>query len=529
MRLGAALALAGAVGCASGPNVRVPPNSPFASRTLGAYDAALRHYVVAGDSTALATIVRSGTQDSLIRLLSGGLYLHRLGRYEESNAALQAAEALAEDRYTKSVSQNVAAFMVSDLVVDYTPPALERAMIHYYGMINYLALGNLEEALVEARRVNAYLDRYNRDNGNRRSYSNDALVQYLAGLLHWTGGDDNDALVSLRQADAAFDAHRARYRITPPDGFGQDLVRFADRVGVPEVADEAAATYGVARTAAPAAVPTGELMVVVENGFIAHRMEEKIYIPITRREKRALGSGSIDSVIGVTANVLVRTLLFMNQTSAEARSYLREYEGLVVLGSTVLDADLFSFAWTRYELDAHAATEVTVAIDGDAERGATVVTDLSAIASRDYEEQKPKFLARMIARGLFKQVAALKAEATARERGGAVAGFLTRLGSQAAATLSERADTRSWSLLPAELRVVRFSLPAGTHQVTLRVREETGGLARVIDLGPVEIRPNRLAVRTAFVTGRSLGDLRRFRAATAQVNYETPAVQKCEP
>jgi hypothetical protein len=48
--------------------------------------------------------------------------------------------------------------------------------------LNYLALSQPEEALVEARRVNALLRRYANDFPDR-SFVNDAAVQYMAGML----------------------------------------------------------------------------------------------------------------------------------------------------------------------------------------------------------------------------------------------------------------------------------------------------------------------------------------------------------
>ncbi len=511
--------------CGRNPQLDIPPDSPFTSRSISRYDAALRHYVVAGDSTMLDRIEEAGPADRLVRFLNRGLYLHRLGRFAESNSALQEAEALAEQRYSRSISQSIAAFMVSDQVLDYTPPAHERAMIHYYGMLNYLALGDLEEALVEARRANNYLYRYNQDNAGHRSFSNDGLVQYMAGLLHWSGGDDNDALVSLRQADLAFDNYRARYGIDAPPGFGRDLYRLAQRVGVPEVADMAVSKYRYEPdTATTANRGLGELLVIIENGFVAHRAEEKLYIPITRREKRAIASGSVDSILFATANILVRTVVFMNQASREARSYLQEYEGLVILGSMALDADLLSFAWASYQLDAHGATDVSAVVNGVEAQQAVVVNDLSAIAARDYEEQKPKILGRMVARGLFKEVTASKVESTARDRAGPIVGLLARLGLRTAATLTERADRRSWSLLPAEVRVARFTLEPGPHAVSLRVRD-SGGRVRVVDLGEVVVRPGELTVSSAFVTGDNSGHLARFRAATVQVDYWAPTVR----
>jgi len=506
------------------PRIDVPPNSPFASPGLSSYEAALRHYVVAGDSAALETIEAAGHGDRLIFLLNRGLFLHRLGRYEESNAALQEAEAIAEDRYTKSIGQNIAAFLISDNVIDYTPPAHERAMIHYYGMLNYLALGNLEDALVEARRANEFLARYGRDNEGHRTYTNDALVQYLAGLLHWTGGDDNDALVSLRQADAAFNDYHVHFGIDPPAEFGRDLVRFAERVGVEEVVEDARARFGLDDESLQPTEPTGELLVIVENGFIAYRAEQKLYIPVLKSERQGLSSGESDSVLAATAAVMARTVLLMNQASKEARSYLTAHEDGLLVGSILADADLISFAWPSYEMDAHAVTDVVVQVgEGGALHTAAVFDDLSAIAARDYEERKPKAMARMVARGLLKDVAATKAESSAEKRGGALAGFLARVGARTFTTLTERADVRSWSLLPDELRAARVSLPPGEYPVSVRVRD-VAGPPRTIDLGTVTIRPGQLTVRSAFLTGAYRGDAQRFQLAVAEVDYEDPEV-----
>ncbi len=108
----------------------VPPDSPFYGGSLPSHDAAMRHYLTLRDSSALGPLLASGPKDDLLKQLNAGLFLHRLGRFAESNVALQRAEALAEERYTKSIGQNVAAFLVSDNVLDFYPSALEWSMIH---------------------------------------------------------------------------------------------------------------------------------------------------------------------------------------------------------------------------------------------------------------------------------------------------------------------------------------------------------------------------------------------------------------
>lgn len=522
MRALLAITLATA-GCFGSKHVDLPPSSPYARSSLTAYDAALRHYVVLRDSLALDRIQAAGPKDRLVRLLNRGLYLHRLGRYEESNLALRDADALAEERYTKSIRQNLAALLLNDKAIDYSPPAHERAMIHYYGMLNYLALGNLDDALVEARRANSFLDRYDRDNGGRRSYSNDACVQWIAGLLHWSGGDLNAAFVSLQQADRAFRDFEEHYGILTPEAFVRDLVRVARLQGADDVAQRALDEFGLADEPAPTGDgrATGELVVIVENGFVAHRREEKLFIPIDAYERDLLEDGGIDQVLEATARVLVRTVGHMNQASREGRDFFRRAEGIVLAASVLGDAELITLAWPAYERDAHAVRDAVVEIEGGDAVHAAVVNDVSAIAARDFEEQRPKVLARMVGRALFKELAVQGAEKAGKDQAGDVGGFLAKTGARTAAVLTERADTRSWSLLPDELRVARFTLPAGRHTVSLRVWDGRGG-DRVVTLEPVQILPGRVAIRSVFVTGRYGGDAERLQRVRRWVTYEVP-------
>ena len=102
-------------------------------------------------------------------------------------------------------------------------------------------------------------------------------------------------------------------------------------------------------------------------------------------------------------------------------------------------------------------------------------------------------------------------------------GWLAKWTARTAATLTERADTRSWSLLPAEFRVSRFTLPPGTHAIEIAVGD--GRERRIVDLGPVTIRPGEFAVRTVFVTGSYRGDRARFDRAQREVDYEAPRVK----
>ena len=405
-------------GCGqSHPVPPVPPESPFYGRSLPSHDAALRHYLTAGDSSALDPLLESGPKDALIRQLSTGLFLHRLGRFEESNAALQEADRLAEERYTKSITQNIAAFVVSDSVLDYYPSALEWSMIHHYGMMNYLQLGDVDEALVEARKANALLRRYANDNPGR-SFTNPAAVQYLAGMLQWAAGEDNDAMVSLRQSLAAYEEYDERFGVAPPQPVVKDIVRVAASLGFDDVAEQTSTTYLDGVELEEASGESGELVVLIENGFIAHRAEQKVYIPVLAQEKDSVLHGNAESAVVAAAAVLIRTLVVMNALSREGTEFPTHEDGVIIAtAGSAVGLELITLAWPSYRLDAQLAGDVRVSVNDERSFTPALLQDLSAIAVRDFEETKPTIMLRMVARGLLKEAAVTAAAAAGEDAG----------------------------------------------------------------------------------------------------------------
>ena len=93
-----------------------------------------------------------------------------------------------------------------------------------------------------------------------------------------------------------------------------------------------------------------------------------------------------------------------------------------------------------------------------------------------------------LARGLEKEL----------DKKNEILGEIAFLTANAAAALFERADTRSWHLLPDEVSVVRLRLPPGRHPLTLQVETGQGG-TRLIDLGEVDVRDGRVQVLSARV------------------------------
>jgi hypothetical protein len=75
-----------------------------------------------------------------------------------------------------------------------------------------------------------------------------------------------------------------------------------------------------------------------------------------------------------------------------------------------------------------------------------------------------------------------------KDKKGETAGQLANAG----ASLLERADVRSWHLLPQEITLVRVRVPKGTHGVRLRVGD--GSAVRTVEAGRVSVRAGSVTI-----------------------------------
>lgn len=479
----------------------LPAESPLLSRSLGDSDAWLRHYLFIGDPRAAIDALGPKSplspRDALVRSLQHAIVLHEAGEYRRSNDALEWAEAEADRRYTRSVSRAALSLLVNDGVIGYTPPAAELVMVPYYRMRNYLALGDLEAALVESRKANALLARLDRDPAEQCRA--DGMLLYLAGMVQEAGGELNDALVSLRQAQRAFSACEGP--MEAERAMAGDLLRVARRAGVTEVADSVAATY---RLETLEQRPGGDLLLLLEHGFVAHRAEQSLHVPILPEDIEGLESGEADAIAAVAGRITSRLL----NNAWERKVWGRSWDDApFVQWANALDgAYILRLAWPALRLEATRPTAVRVWV-GDSLALAAPGSDLSAVVYGEMERRRAAMLTRLVARGVVKYLASREMEKKTEEKGGEAAAFLVGRLANLAANHLEQADLRSWSLLPDRISMVRARLPEGSHRVRIETIGPDGEVGSTRDLGQVTIRSNQTVVVGKRIWGAESGEL----------------------
>jgi len=397
-------------------------------------------------------------RSKLLYLLEKGLILHYAGKYEESNNAFEEAEVLAEDLYTKSISREAGAFLTSDNILPYGGEKFERALIHYYRAFNYIYLDLPDDAMVECRKVSFLLQRYLDDSeGTVTAYSDDAFMQYLTGALYEWQGELNNAFISYRKAEEAYDVYEKEYGVPKPPSLKVNLLKSARKLGFAEEYEHYLKKFGSSYDQSGSREESGELVLVHENGFAPDKTAIELVLPILKKDKPK------NDVWGYSGRM--RNRIGRHYNDVDVEYWLR-------------------VSVPQYESARPRIASMEVQITGNSDAPAARMTseimeDVEAIAFKNFAEREPLIYMKTIARGVTKYLAFR----TARKKKGEVAGLLVNIFNVA----TESADTRSWLTLPNSFGMVRMSLPPGKYNLNLSFYDRSGRQVKSAEIEDVEI------------------------------------------
>ncbi|BDG08477.1 COG3014 family protein [Anaeromyxobacter paludicola] len=429
--LPAALLLAVAAGCAG-------PSTAY-KRDLHQQLAAGRYEEAAARIDALEH--EYGERNQVLFWLDKAAVLHDAGKYAESDALLDRAELRLDALYTQSISKAAATFLWNDGADDYRGEPFERALLHVLRALNYVYLHQQDDALVEARKVSAFLTGLNDKLAGKQVYRDDAFAQYLSALLYEEAGRQDDARISRDRALKAYEWYATDYR-TPAPSFAAE----------------------------PLAPGQGELVLLHYNGIAPRKTSQSVQVAWN------------DAVAVVGADEEGRT----NQ---QVNNALRA--GIMADAITVAFP---AYVQDPYQVRGSRARAGRLAVETQ------LVEDISAIARKALADRIAAIRVRAIARATIKFVLAKVAEKQVEERAGKGFGMLAGVLARSVAAGSEVADTRAWTTAPAEIRMARLPLPAGHHQLVVEYLSQAGAPLKVetLEVDVVEGKRSWVHVRSAF-------------------------------
>lgn len=364
--------------------------------------------------------------DNALLLLDRGTVLQSIDDYKLSARDLGVADKSIDLLdMSDSAAADLGKYLFSDDVGPYRAPSYEKLMVNTINMMNYLALGDLNGARIEARRL-AVVQKYLQENREEET----ALIglgSYLAGLVMEKSGRRDEALLYYDEA--------LRYAQYPSL---RDPLRVL--TGGEAKSPGMKALIGDAGPLPPTS-ETGEAEIVVLIAF--GRVPQKIPKRIPIGLALTLVSGSISPHDRAQANELAAKGLvtWINYPTLGKSRGKYSQPNLFVDGRPVA-------------LEQAMDVEAEVRKAWEAREGAII---LAAIT-------------RMIARVIAGEAVQRTTEAATD---GSPVGLLLGLATSATLTAVDTPDTRAWSTLPARIAIQRFRVPAGTHELQLQARGVT--------------------------------------------------------
>lgn len=400
------------------------------------YKTEVNRLVAQGDfQTAAATVEAKRSKmyarkDSALAYLDQATLLHDAAQIEKSDDLFARAQDRIEELYTRSATRTAGQFLINDLTLPYSVAAYERALTYFYRAMNFLDRNNLEDATVEMRRAVSFLD--NLRGSKKKGYNDDPFVQYFASLIFESAGQLSDARICRTNALNAY------------KNLGGMLEVSAPNFSVPNDYNQ-----------------YGEVILFHYNGLM----------PL---KKSATIQFAWDQIYGILSH---------NQEMQNGLS--PEVENALVSGFM---GHAVTLAYPVLEPQHYTITSSFAQVNGQ-QYPLQKMADFAAAAKQDLEDRLPGIWFRAAARAVAKQVAAAQARQAAQSAAkddaiGDLAGiFMNVLGSA-----TEKADTRQWFTLPAQIHVARLFLPPGKQNIQLLFRDGYGNIIGEYVFEDIQIR-----------------------------------------
>ncbi len=368
-----------------------------------------------------------------------------------------------------AIIESIGKWLYSDDSGGYRAPGYERLMLNVINMVNFLSVRDFQGAKVEARRFQI-MESYFLTEGDQTLLPDLlAFGNYLSGIAF--EGSRNFRLAARYYSRAWHFGIRSQpfrerlidlHRLTGYKGQEVD----PRKSGLDVIRDEARAAGGMNQTDYRAKHVDGEVVLVIQSGLAPYKKAERV-------------------PIGMALTWAMRYPIYFSTTN-----YRRANE-LMVSGA---------LKWVNFPMLTHEGLppkrNVSVSINGTA-YPPRVTTDIGRSVQAGWEEIAGPLMAaaitRMIVRGVIgagtREASRSAAKSGGNSSGAASAiGVLAQLAVEGTLTAMDTPDTRSWTTLPATIRIVR------TKTSNLNDQEIRVGIDGRTDVRKVKPVANNLTV-----------------------------------
>lgn len=347
-------------------------------------------------------------RDEVLFLMERGMLNYLSVRMTE--AAQDWAKALrrSEELYTLSISKTLGSLAVSESITDYEGEDHEKVLLPIFSSMAFFSAGEVSKAQVEIRKTYEVINQLKLEEDESKARI-DGFPFLISGLIYETNANWDAAIIEYRKSLKTYSKFSREYGADIRKMVADSLWRIAEHRRRDDVLNFLRELgYSKPQESLADLNAQGEVFVIIEDG----------HSPIKVAQDYGLN-----------------------------------------LGKTIVNV-----SFPRYQPISNPRSRTQIICDNAICGTAVKSTDIGALAENALERRRLRDFAKMTARLILKEKAREQAE---KHLGniGSVAVMVTNF-------VTERADTRSWTLLPANIQVARIKIPAD-KEVSIRLPHTT--------------------------------------------------------
>jgi len=351
------------------------------------------------------------SEDAFLFEFDLGLLYHYDKDYKTSIKHFAKAEEILDELYTRSIANEAAALLTNDNIRPYRSYPFEIQWLYQTQILNYLALGEIDEAVVEARR--ALLAIQSLQEKEEDKFNESGALQYLIALsFEWQKSED-DARIAYNNAKKNFEN----------SGF------------TPKLATE---------------VPENEQEIIVV-GYAG--------LSPVLGENKFWGTYAKDGV------------LFLHYKDANGKQKTITLVALGLGGPGFSGSTMtVQFAIPKIVEKSSQTAAFSVSVNGNSKMTESFSNTKSSL-KKDFENGEKTMLLRTAGRVILRTIAASKVKSKMRT-GNGLADLALNLGTDFTTNAMENADLRLGSTMPLTLQITRIPVEPGKHSVKIDILDK---------------------------------------------------------
>lgn len=381
----------------------------------------------------------------LLYYLEKGKIAYLNNDYKLSNYYLNKADAFIEDN-KKYLGGKVLGALLNPETETYTGEDFEKVAIHYYKALNYIFLNEIDEALVEAKRINLQLQQINDkySEGKKNRYTSDGFALNMEGFLYEASGDINNAFISYRNAVDLYLSNNGSFFGTPlPEQLKKDVLRTASSLGFTNELNHYEKLLETKHAPHKESIG-GELILFWENGLVPYKSQTFFNFVVLPGNKNGIVS-IYNEELGLTLPIPINT---RNDNKKEFS-----------------DIDIFNVAFPKYVKRNPYFSKAIITNNSVTNTNFQLAQNYEDIAFKTLKDRALREIGKAAIRLGTKKISEYLLKDQNKDLGAALGIFNA---------LTEHADTRNWQSLPHSIYYARIPLKEGENTILISLTTPNG-------------------------------------------------------